>query len=156
MPLSPPLTSTSSALSAMQLMMLLWPSRFWRNLPFGSCHFLILSLPPDANVNCRHTHQIDGVRSVTATLVQPAAVSVRTCRGCDTIARMLFLWCVSVAMVLPAARSHRRMVWSMDPVMTCGSTGFVSTDATVDSCPPSTWMLCFVRMSQTCGATDVQ
>ena len=53
--------------------------RFCKNFPFGSCHFLILSLPPDANVNCR---------------------------GCDTIARMLFLWWVSVDSVLPAARSH--------------------------------------------------
>ena len=47
--------------------------------------------------------------------ILPVAYSV----GCRARARTLFLWLVSTALVLPATKSHRRMVQSWLPVATC-------------------------------------
>ena len=62
------------------------------NFPSGHFHCLMLSGDADANM-----------------------LSL----GCATTARTDFLWLVRVHMDLPAARSHRRMVWSWLPVITC-------------------------------------
>ena len=58
------------------------------------------------------------------------------------------LWCVSVARVLPAARSQSRTVLSAEPETTCGSVAAAATLLIVAWWPPSI-MTCFdVRWSQ--------
>ena len=66
------------------------------NVPSGHRHFLIFRPPaePDANVN--------------------------SCGGIAN-ARTDFLWCVSVVMHRPAAKSHSFTEASILPVITCGS-----------------------------------
>lgn len=64
-------------------------------------------------------------------------------------ARTLFLWCVSVVIVLPAARSQRRIVESIEPVMICGSDSWHFTSAIVPVWPVSAWIWALVRMSHT-------
>lgn len=62
------------------------------NFPSGHFHCLMLSGAPEANMYSS---------------------------GWMARARTLFLWCVRVQVLLPAPRSHRRIVKSCEPVMTC-------------------------------------
>lgn len=94
-PLSPPLTNTPSGFTAMQLTIALWPERFCINFPSGHFHCLILSGDAEANV-----YNV----------------------GWMTIERTDFLWFVNVQRDLPAARSHRRIVESCEPVIICKNT----------------------------------
>ena len=90
LPLSPPLTSTPSGFTAMQLIIPVCPVMFCMKFPSGNFHILMTSGEADANVNSS---------------------------GCRATARTLFLWLVRMACVLPAVRSQRRTVESCDPVM---------------------------------------
>jgi hypothetical protein len=121
-PLSPPEKKTFWLLTAMVLMMALWPSKFCMKAPSGHFHCLMLPVLPVAKVN-----------------------SV----GWVASARTPFLWCVRTPMVLPAARSHMRTVESRLPVMTCGSASWQTRSATVPVWPDSTCTLLRVRMSHT-------
>jgi hypothetical protein len=101
-----------------------WPGKLHTNVPSGHFHFLML-LPP------------------------ALALAKLNSVGWIASARTLFLWCVSVVRARPAARSHRRTVLSMLPVITCGSEACVTTAPTVPVCPARTCTCAFVRMSHT-------
>jgi hypothetical protein len=108
----------------MVLMIASWPEKLQTNVPSGHFHFLML-FPPAL--------PLTKLNSV----------------GWMSSARTLFLWCVSVASVRPAARSHSRTVLSMLPVITCGSLACARTTPTVPVCPARTCTCAFVRMSHT-------
>lgn len=76
----------------MQFTIALCPERFCINFPSGHFHCLILSGDAEANV-----YNV----------------------GWMTIERTDFLWFVNVQRDLPAARSHRRIVESCEPVIIC-------------------------------------
>ena len=65
------------------------------SIPSGHFRFLILFLPADE-------------------LTKDYSV------GSTTRVHMFFLWCVSVVIVLPTARSHKHTTVSILPVITCG------------------------------------
>jgi hypothetical protein len=96
-------------------MMALWPLKLNTKAPSGHFHFLMLFPPAEAEAN---------------------EYSV----GWMASARIDFLWCVNVTIVLPAARSQSRTVESMLPVMTCGSESWHLTSAMVAVCPDRTWI----------------
>mmetsp|Transcript_17015 Transcript_17015/g.50787 ORF Transcript_17015/g.50787 Transcript_17015/m.50787 type:complete len:212 (+) Transcript_17015:596-1231(+) len=122
-PLSPPVIMTLSSLMARAFTMVRGScSVLCRNSPWGRRYFLMLSAEP--------------------------AAKEYSC-GCAAMARMLFLWYVSVLMVLPFRRSHILIVLSWLPVMICGSVPWVRMDATVSSCPLRQCTCTLVRMSHT-------
>src|SRR5436190_15042610 len=122
LPLSPPEKSTLSSLTDRVLTMALWPSKFCIKAPSGHFHCLMEFVLPLAKVNSL---------------------------GWVARDRTPFLWWVSTPMVLPAARSQRRMWESREPVMTCGSDSWHFTSATVAVWPERTWILLRERISQT-------
>ncbi len=113
---SPPDTSTPSEFTARVLRMAWWPEKFWMKFPSGNFHILILSGEAEANENL---YRIDQRVSRMASLQHNYTHSV----GWSAIERTLFLWLVSTAFVLPAARSHSRIVESWLPVTTCTPAG---------------------------------
>lgn len=110
---APPEKNTPSALTESVLIIALCPLKLNVKVPSGHFHFLIL-LPP----------------------AEPDAKEYSV--GWIASARTDFLWCVRVVKVFPAARSHKRTVESILPVMTCGSDSWHFTSATVDVCPAKT------------------
>ena len=62
-------------------------------------------------------------------------------------ARMLFLWFVNVTAHFPAAKSQSRTMWSIEPLMNCGSAAWETKLQTAFVCPPSTKIASFVRIS---------
>src|SRR6266702_359123 len=79
--LAPPEKNTPSELTDKVLMIALCPPKLKTNAPSGHFHFLMLFPPPE-----------------------PVAKEYSV--GWMAIARTDFLWCVSVTIVLPAAKSH--------------------------------------------------
>ncbi len=118
----PPENKTLSSLTARVLMMAFCPSKFCMNAPSGHFHCLMLPVLPLAKV-----HSVGW----TARALTP------------------FLWCVRVAIVLPAARSHSLTVESSEALMTWGSASWHLTSVTVCLCPLSTWILLLVLISHT-------
>merc|ERR1711979_141531 len=98
-PLSPPDAIAPSSLTERELTIQLCPVMLCRNLPSGQSHFLRLSGDADTNVYSR---------------------------GCTAIARTAFLWLVSTAEARPATKSQQRIVESIEPVITCGSSAWVA------------------------------
>ena len=120
----PPENMTPSELTLMVLTIALWPLKLNTKVPSGHFHFLML-LPP----------------------AEPEAKEYSV--GWMVRARTDFLWCVSVVKVLPAARSHSRIVESILPVITWGSDSWHLTSATVAVWPAKTCIWALVRMSHT-------
>jgi len=67
--------------------------------------------------------------------------------GCVMSERTAFLWFVKMADALPATRSHSRMVLSIDPLITCGSSDWVASPTTVCWWPHSVCTFALVRTS---------
>lgn len=141
----PPETKTPSELTAIQFTIELCPIRFWRKFPSGNFHCLMLSGDADAKANLQSKkigylilYKLCHCLTLIVIVFKPCSViitvtvidltdrwtddwltSTTYCVGCKTTDLTLFLWLVSVTLVLPAAKSHRRIVQSWLPVITC-------------------------------------
>jgi hypothetical protein len=114
------------------------PLKFCIKSPFGSFQSLMLSVEPEANILSV------GCNARERTLFCNKKTSQRGYFLVD-----LTLWFVREQTLFPLAKSHRRMVESWLPVITCGFELWQATEATVSLWPLKQNICAFVRISQT-------